>query len=87
MLTNRLTLTPSLELTLPLQDDPIYNQAAGGVTLEAGLRLSYDLIDRAVSPYIGVNYERSYGGTADMIRAAGDENGAFSVVFGTRLMF
>ncbi len=87
MLTNRLVLTPSLELTLPLQDDPIYNQAAGGVTLEAGLRLSYDLIDRAVSPYVGVNYERSYGGTADLIRAAGDENGAFSVVFGTRLMF
>ncbi|WP_239059703.1 copper resistance protein B [Ruegeria sp. PrR005] len=87
MLTNRLVLTPSLELTLPLQDDPIYNQAAGGVTLEAGLRLSYDLIDRAVSPYVGVNYERSYGGTADLIRAAGDENGTFSVVFGTRLMF
>lgn len=87
MLTNRLVLTPSLELTLPLQDDPIHNQAAGGVTLEAGLRLSYDLIDRAVSPYVGVNYERSYGGTADLIRAAGDENGAFSVVFGTRLMF
>lgn len=87
MLTNRLILTPNLELTVPLQDDLAYDQAAGGATIEAGLRLSYDLIDRAVSPYVGVNYERSYGGTADLIRAAGDKNGMLSVVFGTRLMF
>ena len=87
MLTNRLILTPNLELTVPLQDDLAYDQAAGGATIEAGLRLSYDLIDRAVSPYVGVNYERSYGGTADLIRAAGDKNGVLSVAFGTRLMF
>ncbi|MEX0303497.1 MAG: copper resistance protein B [Leisingera sp.] len=86
-LTNRLILTPNLELTVPLQDDPAYDQAAGGATVEAGLRLSYDLIDRAVSPYIGVNYEESFGGTADLLRASGEEIGVFSVVFGTRLMF
>ena len=87
LLTNRLILIPSLEVTVPLQDDPDYSQAAGGATVETGLRLSYDLIDRAVSPYIGVNYEKSFGGTADLIRAGGEENGEFSVVFGTRLMF
>ena len=87
MLTNSIVLTPNLELTVPLQDDPDYSQAAGGATVETGLRLSYDLIDRAVSPYIGVNYEKSFGGTADLIRAGGEENGEFSVVFGTRLMF
>lgn len=86
-LTNRVTLVPNLELTLPLQDDLAYDQAAGGMTLEAGLRLSYDLIDRAVSPYVGINYEESFGGTADLLRASGDENSEFSVVFGTRLMF
>lgn len=87
MLTNSIVLTPNLELTVPLQDDLAYGQAAGGATVEAGLRLSYDLIDRAVSPYIGVNYEKSFGGTADLLRASGEENGVFSVVFGTRLMF
>ena len=87
MLTNRLVLTPNLELTVPLQDDPAYDQAAGGSTVEAGLRLSYDLIDRAVSPYVGINYEKSFGGTADLLRASGEENGVFSLVFGTRLMF
>ncbi|OED47268.1 MULTISPECIES: copper resistance protein B [unclassified Leisingera] len=87
LLTNRLVLVPSLELTLPLQDDLAYDQAAGGATVEAGLRLSYDLIDRAVSPYVGINYEESFGGTADLLRVNGEENGVFSVVFGTRLMF
>lgn len=86
-LTNRVFLIPNLELTVPLQDDLDYDQKAGGVTLEAGLRLSYDLIDRAVSPYIGVNYEKSFGGTADLIQESGEENGVFAVVFGTRLMF
>ena len=87
MLTNNLILVPSLELTVPLKDDPAYDQVAGGVTVESGLRLSFDLIDRAVSPYLGVNYEKSFGGTAKMIEASGEKNGEFAVVFGTRLLF
>ena len=87
LITNRVILTPSIELTVPLADDLAYGQAAGGATVEAGLRLSYDLVDRAISPYIGINYEKSFGGTADLIRASGEENGVTSIVFGTRLMF
>ncbi len=87
MLTNYVVLVPNLEVTVPLKDDPAFDQAAGGVTVEAGLRLSYDLIDRAVSPYVGVNYEKSFGGTADLIEASGEKNGEFAVVFGTRLLF
>jgi copper resistance protein B len=87
LITNRIILTPSVELTVPLQDDIAYGQAAGGATIEAGLRLSYDLVDRAVSPYVGINYEKSFGGTADMVRASGEENGVTSIVFGTRLLF
>lgn len=87
LITNRVILIPSIELTVPLADDLAYGQAAGGATVEAGLRLSYDLVDRAISPYIGVNYEKSFGGTADLIRASGEANGVTSIVFGTRLMF
>ena len=87
LITNRVILIPSIELTVPLADDLAYGQAAGGATVEAGLRLSYDLVDRAISPYIGVNYEKSFGGTADLISASGEENGVTSIVFGTRLMF
>ena len=87
LITNRLILTPSIEATVPLEDDLAYDQASGGATIEAGLRLSYDLVDRSFSPYIGINYEKSFGGTADLIRASGEENGVTSIVFGTRLMF
>ncbi|ETW11221.1 copper resistance protein B [Roseivivax marinus] len=87
LITNRVILTPSIELTVPLQDDLKYGQAAGGATTEAGLRLSYDLIDRAFSPYVGVNYEKSFGGTADLIEASGEENGVTSIVLGARLNF
>lgn len=87
LITNRLILIPSIELVVPLQDDLAYDQAAGGATIEAGLRLSYDLVGRAFSPYIGVNYEKSFGGTADLIQASGEKNGVTSIVFGTRMMF
>ena len=87
LLTNRLILTPSVEMTLPLKDDTAADQGAWDPTLEIGARISYDLIDRAVSPYVGVNYERSFGDTSDMLRAAGEDKDAFSVVVGTRIMF
>lgn len=87
LLTNRLILVPSIEVTMPFKDDVALNQAAGGATIEVGARLSYDVVDRAVSPYIGVNYEKSFGGTAGMMRTAGEETEEFSVVVGTRLMF
>lgn len=87
LLTNRWVLTPSVEVALPLKDDAARNQGAWGPTIEIGARISYDLIDRAVSPYVGVNYERSFGDTSDMLRAAGEDTDAFSVVVGTRIMF
>ena len=87
LLTNRVILTPSIEINLPFQDDIEALQAAGGATVELGARLSYDLIDRTVSPYVGINYEKSFAGTADLIEAAGEESDNFSVVVGTRLFF
>jgi len=87
LLTNRLILTPSVEMNMPLKDDAARNQAAGGPTFEIGARISYDLIDRAVAPYVGVNYERSFGDTAEMLRAAGEDKDEFSIVVGTRIMF
>ena len=87
LITNRIILTPSLEFTLPLRDDPAIGVAGFGPIIEVGARLSYDLIDRAVAPYIGVHYERSFGGTADILRAAGKDAGALFGVVGVRLMY
>lgn len=87
LLTNRLILTPNIEIDMPLKDDIARGRGAGGAVMEIGARLSYDLIDRAVSPYIGVNYETSFGDTRDITRAAGGDTDEFSVVIGTRLQF
>ncbi len=87
LLTNRLILRPEAEINIPLKDDPGRDWGAGGVLAEVGLRLSYDVIDRAFSPYIGVNYEVSFGDTKDRIQAAGEDSDTLSFVIGTRLMF
>lgn len=87
LITNRITLVPSIELDLPFTDDPALDVAAFGPKLEVGLRLSYDLIDRAISPYIGVHYERVFGQTADIARANGEDTGAVFFVAGTRIMY
>ncbi len=87
LITNRITLVPSIEFDLPFTDDEEIGAGAWGPTLEVGARLSYDVIDRAVSPYIGVHYERSFGETADLARDDGEDDDAVFFVIGTRILF
>jgi copper resistance protein B len=87
LITNRVILVPSAELELPLADDHAAGRGAFGPRLEIGARLSYDLADRAVSPYVGVHYERAFGESGDLARAAGEDEGALFLVVGARLMF
>lgn len=87
LITNRITLVPSIEVDLPFSDDEEIGAGAWGPTLEVGARLSYDLIDRAISPYIGVHYERSFGETADLARDDGEDEDAVFFVIGTRILF
>ena len=56
LLSNRLILTPSLEATALLRDDPLTARPAGLASVEAGLRLRYE-ITRRVAPYVGVERE------------------------------
>lgn len=87
LITNRLILTPSIEVELPLTDDDGLDRGAFAPTLEVGARLSYDLVDRAFSPYIGVHYERAFGETADRIRASGEDPGGVFFVAGAKMLF
>ena len=87
LITNRITLVPSIEVNLPLVDDHEIGVGAFGAKVEVGLRLSYDLVDRLISPYVGVHYERSFGETANLARREGEDAGAFFVVIGTRILF
>jgi copper resistance protein B len=87
LITNRITLVPSIEIEVPFTDDNARNIGAFGPKLEVGARLSYDLIDRAISPYIGVHYEQVFGETAERVRAAGEDAGTLFGVVGVRILF
>jgi copper resistance protein B len=87
LITNRVILVPSIEVDLPLKDDEALGRGALGPKVEIGARLSYDLIDRAVAPYIGVHYERVFGETASIARREGEDRDALFFVTGVRLIF
>ncbi len=87
LITNRIILTPTLEVDFAFSDDKKIGVASGLVSTEAGLRLSYDLIDRAVAPYIGVFYERLYYESADLARDEGEDVDEIFGLVGVRIMF
>ena len=85
-LTQRLVLQPRAEVDISAQDVPELNTGAGISTVEAELRLRYE-IRREFAPYIGVSFERKVGQTADLARAAGEHVSSTSFVAGVRLFF
>ncbi len=87
LITNRLILTPSAEINVAFADDPAIGVGTGLNDIEAGMRLSYDLIDRTVSPYVGAVYERKLGRTADFARDEGEDIEGWRAVLGTKLVF
>jgi len=87
LLTNYLILTPSIEVDVPFRDDNKAELGAWGPKMEIGARLSYDLLDRSIAPYVGVHYERVFGETLDIKEAEGEEGDALALVVGLRLMF
>ena len=87
LLTNWITFVPSLEIDVPLADDDDLHAAAFGPTIELGARLSYDLIGRAVAPYIGIHYERVVGESALLARRDGEDTGVAFAVIGVRFQY
>ena len=64
LLTQRLILSPSVELNAYSRPDPQRDLASGFSDIEAGLRLRYEF-SRKFAPYAGVVYERIRGSAAD----------------------
>lgn len=62
LLTQKLILTPSVEAEFYTKDDPELQLGSGLSSLEAGLRLRYEII-REFAPYIGVTWEKTFGNT------------------------
>jgi len=86
LLTNRLILQPHVELNLYGQDDPGRGIGSGLSTVDAGLRLRYE-ITRRFAPYIGVVHERAFGGTARLRQDKGEDSRDTRFVAGVRLWF
>lgn len=85
-LTQRLILQPAVEADLSLQDVPELAMGSGFNSAEVGLRLRYE-VKRELAPYVGLGYERSFGGSARYRRAAGEEAGGWRLIAGLRAWF
>ena len=86
MLTQRLILAPEVELNLHGKDDSDTETGSGLSDIEAGLRLRYE-VRREFAPYIGLNWTRLYGNTADFAREEGEDVDDLQMVLGVRFWF
>ncbi|NGP90030.1 copper resistance protein B [Fodinibius halophilus] len=81
-ITQRLIGQPLIETSLAFQDVPEYGIRSGINDIELGFRLRYE-IEREFAPYIGVNWERKLGKTADMYA----DPSTLSLLGGVRMWF
>lgn len=86
LFTQRLIGQPILETSVALQDVPEWGVGSGFNNIGLGFRLRYE-IKREFAPYIGINWERKLGETADMARAKGSGVSSFSLLAGVRMWF
>jgi copper resistance protein B len=84
--TQRLFLQPRLELNHAFSDDPAAGQWQGMQEGSVGLRLRYEFL-REVAPYVGVEWWRSSGRTANERRRLGLSDEELRWVAGLRLWF
>ena len=86
LFTNRLILQPLVEVNFYGQDDERRGIGSGLSTVEAGLRLRYE-ITRRFAPYVGVVHEQAFGRTTDFRRAQGEDDNDTRFVAGVRIWF
>ncbi len=86
LLTNRLILQPVVEAEWHGKRDAARGIGSGLGKIEAGLRLRYEFT-RQFAPYVGLVHERSFGGTADLLRDEGESPRDTRVVAGVRVWF
>ncbi len=85
LLTQSLVLQPRAEAEIAAQDIPELGLGAGFTEISIGARLRYD-IRREFGPYVGVEWSRPVGETAQ-IRAAGEDPGGVAALAGVRVWF
>ena len=86
LLSQRLVLTPRFEINAYGKADPARGVGAGVSDAAFGLRLRYE-VRREIAPYVGVEWDRSFGETAGFMRNAGHDTGSWQWVAGVRFWF
>jgi len=86
MLTQQLVLSPEIEFTAYGKTDEKMGVGSGLSSGELGLRLRYE-IKREFAPYIGINFSKKFGQTADFATAEGESTSDTQFVIGVRAWF
>jgi copper resistance protein B len=90
-LTQSWILQPRLEADFSLQDVPELGLGSGLTTSEVGARLRYEIRPEqgpgVIAPYVGLQYQRAFGRTADFRRSAGEPVGGVQLLLGVRTWF
>lgn len=86
LLTQKLILQPRVEASLYGQRDAASELGSGLSNLVTGVRLRYE-IRREFAPYVGVEWNGKFAGTADYSRASGMRTNESRVVAGLRFWY
>ncbi|TAJ96333.1 MAG: copper resistance protein B [Candidatus Manganitrophaceae bacterium] len=86
LVTQRLILQPRFETNAAVQRVEKFTTGRGLNNIELGLRLRYE-IRREFAPYLGVSFDRSFFGTADLVRQEGGDPRQVRFVVGVRMWF
>ncbi|SBS29168.1 Copper resistance protein B precursor [Marinomonas spartinae] len=86
LITQKLILTPEFEMNAYGKSDDELSMGAGLTDINAGLRLKYE-ITRKFAPYIGIDWSKKLGATADLARDNGDSISNSQFVIGVTAWF
>jgi copper resistance protein B len=84
LFSQRFIVQPRVEFNAALQAVPAFGVGSGLNDIEVGARARYEF-RREFAPYVGFNWRRRTGGTAALVRRAGESVGEGSIVVGVRL--
>jgi copper resistance protein B len=86
LFTQKLILSPDIEINLYGQNDAETGTGSGLSDARAGLRLRYE-IRREFAPYVGINWDKKFGNTADFVKSQGEAASDTTWVVGLRAWF
>lgn len=86
VVSQKLALRPELEMNAYGRNDNQRELGAGLADLRAELRFAYQVTDK-IAPYIGLEWTKKYGNTAQLARRSGAATGATTATIGVSFWF